>query len=109
MRGDEGIVLGYDRKSNEVMVRFDDKTVLIPPTELSVTFALTIHKSQGSEWKYVAVYLPQSKSYDFVDYRMIYTAITRSKTKIWVVGKMIHHKRPDPHDNLSYRIIKSHH
>jgi ATP-dependent exoDNAse (exonuclease V) alpha subunit len=107
MHGDEGLVVGFDHKNRKVMVRFNGKDVMIQPSELLVTFALTIHTSQGSEWDYVAIYIPPDCSMDFLDDRMIYTAITRSRYKVWIVGNVPRRwRRPDPHDNLSVRISK---
>ena len=47
-------------------------------------FALTIHKSQGSEYKSVVVVLPEIKR-QFISWELVYTAITRGKQKVSLV------------------------
>lgn len=54
-------------------------------------FALTVHRCQGSEWPYVILYLPpaynkQGKIDEFVTRNMIYTAITRARRAVWIIG-----------------------
>jgi len=54
---------------------------------LQLAYAITVHRSQGSEYPYVCFYLPDTiKSSSFINRRLIYTAITRPKKKIWVIG-----------------------
>jgi len=45
-------------------------------------YAITIHKSQGSEWDYVAVCLPNVGQGDFLNRNLLYTAITRAKKEV---------------------------
>lgn len=57
---------------------------------LTLSYAITVHKSQGSEYNNVILYIPKktvpvSKS-AFLNINLLYTAITRTKTSIWVVG-----------------------
>lgn len=49
-----------------------------------LSYAMTIHKSQGSEWDNIILYLPKSSS--FTSRNMIYTALTRAKLRIFVVS-----------------------
>ncbi len=53
---------------------------------LELGYALTIHKSQGSQWGRVVVCLPASRH---VDRSMIYTAITRAQTQVVICGEHI--------------------
>lgn len=56
-------------------------------TQLAHAFCLSIHRAQGSEWKYVVIAIPShSANSSFLNRNMIYTAITRAKTACWVVG-----------------------
>jgi len=45
-------------------------------------YAITIHKSQGSEWDYVAVCLPNVGQGDFLNRNLLYTAMTRAKKEV---------------------------
>jgi hypothetical protein len=49
-------------------------------------FALTVHKSQGSEYPVVLIYIPKDKSSEFLNLNMLYTAITRAKTRVCIIG-----------------------
>lgn len=51
------------------------------------SYALTTHRSQGSEYEYVILYIPEDKKLtDFLNINLLYTAITRTKKTIWVVS-----------------------
>lgn len=55
--------------------------------QVKFSYAMTCHKSQGGQWKTVFIeqpYLPDgvSKAY----YRWLYTAITRAKEKLYLIG-----------------------
>ncbi len=62
---------------------------------LSLAYCLTIHKSQGSEWDHVLVYIPTGKSlYSptgeiFLDNTLMYTAVTRAKKSCYIVGSIM--------------------
>ncbi len=54
---------------------------------LTHSFAVTIHKAQGSEWEYVILYVPKFfTSSSFINWQMIYTAITRARKGLFVVA-----------------------
>lgn len=54
---------------------------------LTHSWSVSCHKSQGSEYEYVILYLPEDKSFtSFLNINLLYTAITRTKRSIWVVG-----------------------
>ena len=53
-------------------------------SEIKHSFCKTVHKSQGSEYKYVILYIPRNMS-GFLNVNLLYTAITRTKEKIWIV------------------------
>jgi len=55
-------------------------------TFLELSYALTVHKSQGSEWHYVIVYIPKTATVSFVDRSLLYTALTRAKRCVFFVG-----------------------
>ena len=80
--GDTGVVTGFDGAS--VIVKTDfGKTIIVKGKnidDLALAFALTIHKTQGSEYDDVKIFIP--KGNPFVTRRMLYTAITRAKHRI---------------------------
>src|SRR5262249_2395968 len=72
----------------EVRVRFDDRMVSYPRAELDaldLAYACSIHKSQGSE--YPAVVIPiHTQHYVMLRRNLLYTAITRGKRVVVLVG-----------------------
>jgi exodeoxyribonuclease-5 len=55
--------------------------------QVKYSYAITCHKSQGGQWKNVFVeqpYLPDGPNIDY--YRWLYTAITRSKESLFLIG-----------------------
>lgn len=86
--GDIGILKKVDSKSNVVTIDFDGKEAIIPAeylSELDLAYAVTVHKSQGSEFK--AVVLPVINIVPNLAYRnLLYTAVTRAKDMLITVG-----------------------
>ncbi len=87
--GDVGYVEKIDKRQNSIIVRFDDKTVTYFTEELSqieLAYAVTVHKSQGSE--YDCVILPLLDVPTKLKYRnLLYTAVTRAKKLLIVIGE----------------------
>ena len=86
--GDIGKILSISKK--EICILFDDNEVIYTPSTFSnfkLGYAISIHKSQGSEFE--CVVLPVSKSYTKMLYRKLYyTGITRAKKKLIIVGDL---------------------
>lgn len=87
--GDMGIIKEIDEYNEEVVVLLDDdKEVRYPYNlldELELSYAITIHKSQGSE--YPAVVLPLFNGPRVLMNRnLLYTAVTRAKRCVVIVG-----------------------
>jgi len=89
--GETGVVsnvLFTTRKAGELLVDFGDRMIVYDKEqagELRLSFALTIHKSQGSE--YPCVILPVHQSHAFMLSRsLLYTGITRGKQLVYLVG-----------------------
>lgn len=82
--GDTGVV--SDIVGSEITVRTDfDTFVTISPKDIkdmALAYALTVHKTQGSEYDEVKIFIPKNDK--FVSTRMLYTAITRAKKKVGV-------------------------
>lgn len=87
--GDIGTILSIDAVNREMCVEFDDKRKVNYNyenlEELELAYAITIHKSQGSE--YPAVVLPILSGPRLLFNRnLLYTAITRAKVCVTIVG-----------------------
>lgn len=87
--GDMGIIKEIDDYNEEIVVLLDDdKEVRYPYgllDELQLSYAITIHKSQGSE--YPAVVLPlYSGPRVLLNRNLLYTAVTRAKQCVVIVG-----------------------
>ncbi len=86
--GDTGILLKVDKKASLFYVRFDDKVAVYDIENISdieLSYAITIHKSQGSEFK--AVIMPMFPGPKSLYYRnLLYTGVTRAKSIIVMVG-----------------------
>jgi exodeoxyribonuclease V alpha subunit len=84
--GDIGVCLADE--NGRLWVYFPDRAAPIaatrlPPEQIETAFALTIHKSQGSEFSIVAMVLDTSAQ-DMLTRELVYTAITRAKDCIQV-------------------------
>jgi exodeoxyribonuclease V alpha subunit len=86
--GDIGRVRAVDVDRSELLVEFDGRTVLYQSAdldELQTAYAITVHKSQGSE--YPAVIVPVlTQHYLLLQRNLIYTAVTRGKKLVVLVG-----------------------
>lgn len=87
--GDVGVVLSVDEESGILDIVFDDKVIEFSGQSLNnlqLSYAITVHKSQGSDYPYVII--PMSKSHSFMwDTNLLYTAVTRGKNKVILVGE----------------------
>jgi exodeoxyribonuclease V alpha subunit len=87
--GDIGIVEHIDPVDQEMAVRFDDRLVNYEFGELdeiALAYAITIHKSQGSEFPAVVIPLA-TQHYMLLQRNLIYTGITRGKRLLVLVGQ----------------------
>ncbi|THB69575.1 MAG: ATP-dependent RecD-like DNA helicase [Desulfovibrio sp.] len=86
--GDIGRVIDLDKEDKELVVRFDDRNVALEYAELDElepAYAVTIHKSQGSE--YPAVVVPiMTQHYIMLQRNLLYTAVTRGRKLVVLVG-----------------------
>ena len=86
--GDIGILEKINTQSGLVTVNFDGRIAEIAAenlTELDLSYAITVHKSQGSEFK--AVVMPVTGIVPELSYRnLLYTAVTRAKDMLITVG-----------------------
>jgi len=87
--GDQGCIQEINNENEYVLVKFDDERVVEygfnQLDELELSFAVTIHKSQGSEYK--AVVIPvHSGPPMLMSKNLLYTAVTRAKELVVIVG-----------------------
>jgi exodeoxyribonuclease V alpha subunit len=86
--GDTGTISDIDLKNKTVSIDFDDKTIDYDFTELeelSLAYAITVHKSQGSE--YPAVIVPiLTQHFAMLQRNLLYTAITRGEKLVVLIG-----------------------
>ena len=86
--GDIGIIREIDASTKELLIEFDYGVVPYDGKELeqlSLAYAISIHKSQGSE--YPAVIIPlTSHHYVMLQRNLLYTAVTRGKELVIIIG-----------------------
>lgn len=79
--GDIGVVLSVDIEESLLQIKFDDRVVDYEFNELdeiSLAYAISIHKAQGSE--YPAVVIPLAmQHYMLLERNLLYTGVTRGK------------------------------
>ena len=86
--GDVGVIQDIDSSGELIVLRFDDRTATYTAdllSQLDMAYAITVHKSQGSE--YPAVILVSAPAAPSLMVRgVLYTAITRARRMLIVVG-----------------------
>ena len=89
--GDCGIITEIDTFNKEVTVRFDDEKYVTYPQgnldELELAYAITIHKSQGSEYPVVVIPLLRCPP-KLLNRNLLYTAVTRARRSVVIVGNI---------------------
>ena len=87
--GDIGVIESINTSDEVVVVRFDDKTAEYSYEmleDLELAYAITVHKSQGSE--YPVVIIPMYSCAPMLMVRnLLYTAVTRAKSMVILVGR----------------------
>lgn len=87
--GDVGKIVGISLRDENLCVQFDDKLAHYTFDmlgELELAYAMTVHKSQGSEFDAVIVALPAGIGRRLLTRNILYTAITRAKKLLVLVG-----------------------
>jgi exodeoxyribonuclease V alpha subunit len=87
--GDIGQIVKVDTFAREVIVKFEQREVAYDfgeLDELSLAYAITIHKAQGSECPAVVVPLA-TQHYLLLQRNLLYTAVTRGKKLVVIVGQ----------------------
>ncbi len=86
--GDVGYITDIDIRGGILKVRYDDRVVTYfsdEISELELAYAITVHKSQGSEYDFVIIPLCDVPS-RLVYRNLLYTAVTRAKKMLILVG-----------------------
>ena len=86
--GDIGFVKAVSPEERTMVVMFDGRPVKYDSgdlDELVLAYAMTIHKSQGSEYPAVIV-IVHTQHYVMLQRNLLYTAITRGKKLVLVIG-----------------------
>jgi exodeoxyribonuclease V alpha subunit len=86
--GDMGIISRIDRELHSLTILFDGRAVEYEPNELdqiSHSYAISIHKSQGSEFPVVVIPL-LTQHYIMLQRNLLYTAVSRAKKMVVLVG-----------------------
>src|SRR5690606_36383802 len=86
--GDVGRIIGFDQSQKCAIIDFDDRKVPYPVEDfddLSLAYACTVHKAQGSEYPAIVVPLLRSH-YRLLQRNLVYTALTRARRLAIFVG-----------------------
>ncbi len=111
--GDIGEIVRIDHGEECMEIRFDDRTVLYDLTlleELEHAYAITVHKSQGSEYPIVIIPLYRAP-YMLLTRHLFYTAVTRAQQMVILVGQeevartmVENHRQSMRYTGLSHRL-----
>lgn len=88
--GDIGKIISIDEEKGSVRVDFDGSIVEYERNEFSefqLAYAISIHKSQGSEYPIVIIPLLK-QHFIMLERNLVYTAITRGKQRVYLIGQV---------------------
>lgn len=87
--GDVGRIIDIDLKEKAILVDYQGTLVFYnydELNELSLAYALSVHKAQGSEYQ-ITYFILSSNNIHMLNKNLIYTAITRAKKKLVIICK----------------------
>lgn len=103
--GDIGVVIDIDLENEELTVLFDVGEVVYPKSmfsNLTLAYAISIHKSQGSEFDIVIMCV--FSDYGFMlNKQLIYTGITRAKKSLMIMGDFFTFMKKSLTENINVR------
>ncbi len=89
----------------------EDDEFSLTVNKLSHAYAITVDKSQGSQYPYIIGYIPNDYDSSFINKNRLYTLITRASKMVWLVCgskrilfNALKRNEDPPHDNLSKRL-----
>ena len=98
--GDIGEIVDIDEEENTMIIKYDDRLAYYAKEDLkdlNLAYAITVHKSQGSE--YDIVIMPMTKApYRLLTRKILYTAMTRAKKCLIFIGS----------ENYFYEMVNNH-
>jgi exodeoxyribonuclease V alpha subunit len=103
--GDIGYVQSVDASNKTISVSYDEENTVYEGetlSQLNLAYATTIHKSQGSEYKAIVLVLT-SQHHVMLQRNLLYTAITRAKERVFIVGSMRAIERAVEHNPIVNR------
>ncbi len=86
--GEHGVVEKFDKKTEHLTINYDNNLIEYSKDELdeiTLSYVISIHKSQGSEYDFLILILSPSHSM-MLNRELLYTAVTRAKKKIFIVS-----------------------
>jgi exodeoxyribonuclease V alpha subunit len=86
--GDIGLVADVVKAENKVLVDYDGRMVeydILELDELTLAYAISVHKSQGSEYSAIVIALTMAH-FPLLQRNLLYTAMTRGKRLVIIVG-----------------------
>jgi len=86
--GDIGQVWGFEEESGQLKVNFEGRVLSYDPAErdeLTLAYAVTVHKAQGSEFPAVVLVL-STHHYMLLQRNLLYTAVTRGRRLVVILG-----------------------
>lgn len=88
--GDIGFITAIDEEDAALQIEFDGRVTHFEAEdldELSLAYATTIHKAQGSEYQAVVIPIAM-QHYTLLERNLLYTGITRGKSLVVVIGQV---------------------
>ena len=113
--GDIGYIKKIDTFEKEFIVDFQGMNKIYSFDEassLQLAYALTIHKSQGSEYRAVVLVI-HIQHYIMLNRQLIYTGLTRGKERVIIIGndkgikRAVGNSRPDDRNSMLWKRIKN--
>ena len=117
MNGDIGFVESIDLSQDTIQVKFEDNQYPVPYSganlkDLEIAYAMTVHKSQGSEIPCAIIVIDpdNGKLPAIVSRQLIYTAVTRAKKAVVLIGKRSMFQNAIDHVQINSRrtMLKEH-